>query len=397
MRSLLLCSRPPWPLLGGDRIRTWHLARALADLGKVGVVATRSPLESAGDIAEGLPFVEPITLVPLTASAPRRVLGAVRSGACLQQALYDAPEAREAVVTAIRRFEPDLIVAHLVRTVPWVPEDSPPLLVDVQDALSAQYADARSVPGWRAWAVALERGRIHHAEAEAVGRADAVSFISDQDRRRVAGEAGHVLPAVVDLDAFAPGEPATKPVVGFVGNLSTAANADMVWYLARDIWPLVRRARADAELHVCGVGAGPALRRLEGADGLHYRGPVDDVAETLRGFAVTVCPQRFGSGVQNKVLQSLACGVPSVVTPTVAAALDPGAVAGLLVGASATAFAEAILQLLDDAELRASKGAGGRGYVQAHHAPAVLLEALRRAAEAAQAGGSGTSATSGAG
>ena len=56
-----------------------------------------------------------------------------------------------------------------------------------------------------------------------------------------------------------------------------------------------------------------------------------------------------------------------------------------------------ILQLLDDAELRASKGAGGRGYVQAHHAPAVLLEALRRAAEAAQAGGSGTSATSGAG
>ncbi len=383
MRTLLLCSRPPWPLLGGDRIRTWHLAKALSQLGKVGVVATQSPLESAGDIAEALPFIEPITLVPLTLKAPLRVLGAVSDGSCLQEALYDSPAAHAAVAATIRRFEPDLIVAHLVRTVRWVPPSSPPLLVDVQDALSAQYADARSVKGWRAWAVALERGRIHHAEAAAVARADAVTFISNQDRRRVAGEAGHVLPAVVDLDAFSPGEPARRPAVGFVGNLSTAANADMVWFLVKDIWPQVLRERPDAELQLCGVGAGPAIKRLDRIPGVRYVGPIDDVAATLRGFQLTVCPQRFGSGVQNKVLQSLACGTPAVVTPTVAAALAPEATQGLLAGQGATGVAESILRLLGDAELRAELGAAGRSFVERHHAPQVLVDAVKAAANAA--------------
>ena len=62
MKSLLLCSRPPWPLHGGDRIRTWHLAKALSALGDVSIVAARGQDEDPSAIEEALSFASSVRL-----------------------------------------------------------------------------------------------------------------------------------------------------------------------------------------------------------------------------------------------------------------------------------------------------------------------------------------------
>ena len=382
VRTLLLCSRPPWPRIGGDRVRTFHLARALAGLGPVGVVTLVPRGEDRDAIRAGLPFVERCWL-PGRRLAPEllRSCRALADGAALQSRLYAAPEARLAVLQAIESFQPDVIVAHLVRTVAWVPKDSPPLVIDVQDALSHHYATARRFgAGWRSLAMAVERGRIDRAEQAAVDRADGLSFISERDRDHVVrGRPGAppvaIARAVVDPGRFVCDGVAPEPdTIGFLGNLATAPNRDMVIHFARRLLPRIRRDRPNARLRVIGVRAGSQVRRLARLPGVSLVGRVDDVAPELARCWVTVCPQRFGSGVQNKVLEALAAGAPAVISPTAAASLGPRSAAGVVVAPPDVAFAHAVSHLLADPTRRNHLSAAGRRFTAEVHGPQVALD-----------------------
>ncbi|MCP4868918.1 MAG: glycosyltransferase [Proteobacteria bacterium] len=389
VRTLLLCSRPPWPLRGGDRVRTWHLARALSTIGPVGVVALRGTDEDPAAIRAGAPFVTDWWLPALRKpEAALRSAGALLEDRPLQQAIYDAPEARAAVREAIAGGV-DVIVAHLVRTVPWVPDDSPPLVVDVQDALSVQYEASRGKGrGWRGLAMAVERGRIGKAEAAALARADLTAFICGRDRDAVVNGSGApttIAPPIVDLETFRPRD--VEPdagVIGFLGNLRSASNRDMAVHMARKILPLVRSARPEATLRIMGIEAGADVRALAKLPGVTVVGPVEDAADALARCFVTVCPLRFGSGVQNKVLESLAVGTPAVLTPEAAGAIGPRAGDAIAVGKLDRSFAMAIVELLANPQDRARRSAAGRAFVQAVHspeaAPAEFLAAVKELA-----------------
>jgi len=377
VRTLLLCSRPPWPRRGGDRVRTFALARGLAGLGPIAIVALVPAGEAPEAVKAGLPFVERWWL-PTARRGPAtlRSAAAVAGRRPLQQALYDAPVARAAVAEAIATFEPDVIVAHLVRTVPWLPASGPPVVIDVQDALSEQYRQSRArARGWRRLAFAVERRRIGEAEQAALRRADLVSYITPRDRRLVDPEGSTpsvITRAVIDVERFAAVPRAPEPgVIGFMGNLHTGPNRDMAIHFARRVLPLVRSARPEATLHLFGIDAPPDVRGLARLPGVHFVGPVDDAATTLARCALTVCPQRFGSGVQNKVLESLAVGTPAVVTPTVAEALGPEAAAAVAQGELDRGFAMRVVELLANPEQAARLGEAGRRFVAAVHAPDV--------------------------
>ncbi len=385
MRSLLLCSRPPWPLTGGDRLRAWHLARALSTLGPVDLVATRSADEDPAAVAEGLPFVDRLRLPVLSrGGATLRTLRAAVDGSLLQQALYADPLARAA--TAELAADADVVVCHLVRTVPWLPRSRPPVLVDIQDALSAQYAGAVGrARGWRGAAARVEARRIGAAEQHAVRTADAVSFISARDRDLVLGERSHragiVAGAAVDLRPVpAAGE---RGGVVFAGNLRTASNRAMAEQLALRVWPIVRSVHRSAELRIVGVEASEAVRALGRRPGVSFVGPVDDMDHALASAVATACPLEFGSGVQNKVLESLAMETPVVLTPPAAAALGTsgGAGTGMSVARLRRPFAERLVRLLGEPGRAAEMGRDGRAWVAARHSPeaalAPFVEAVR--------------------
>jgi glycosyltransferase involved in cell wall biosynthesis len=80
-----------------------------------------------------------------------------------------------------------------------------------------------------------------------------------------------------------------------------------------------------------------------------------------------VAPVTYGAGIQNKVLEALACGTPVVASPQAVSALDVRPGEHLLVEDGAEAFAQAVLGLLGNAGLRARLGSAGRRYVETHH------------------------------
>ncbi|MCO4768843.1 MAG: glycosyltransferase [Deltaproteobacteria bacterium] len=388
-RILFLATRAPWPPIGGDRLRTYQLCRALAGRGHLTIVCLGDPAEQSS-LERGLPFASSIRVVPLRRPAAAwRVGRALLSDAPMQQALYASPAARAAVAEECART--DVVVAHLLRTLPWLPALHPPLVLCLQDALAAQAKEASRAPGlsggWRRAALTVERPRLAQAEIAGAAQAQRVTAITERDRDELiaGGVPAHKLVVVharVERVADTPSTPEPGRIV-FFGNLRTASNRDMARWLAQRVIPMVRTQERDAALHIYGVDAPPEVRRLDALAGVHVHGEVDDMSVEVARAWVTACPLRFGSGVQNKVLESLAVGTPVVATPRVLQTLHPDAAAAMDTGTHERSLAVALVELLRDRARRDSLGAAGIAFVRRHHGEEVfspLLDAVSQLA-----------------
>jgi glycosyltransferase involved in cell wall biosynthesis len=119
-----------------------------------------------------------------------------------------------------------------------------------------------------------------------------------------------------------------------------------LWF-ADKVWPLVRTQRPDAKFLVIGATPTAAIRRLASAEsGIEVTGSVPEVTPHLAKCAVAVAPIHVARGLQNKVLESLSLGLPTVVTSAVAEGLPAVTLTGCRVADEAGAFARHVVELL---------------------------------------------------
>jgi glycosyltransferase involved in cell wall biosynthesis len=112
-------------------------------------------------------------------------------------------------------------------------------------------------------------------------------------------------------------------------------------------------------------------------------GTVPDLRPYLQKATVAVAPLLYGAGIQNKVLEAMACGTPVVASAQAAAALAVEHNCDLLLAADTETFATAVLRLFANPHEGKELGTRGRLYVEANHAwhmSAQQLEAVYHAA-----------------
>jgi glycosyltransferase involved in cell wall biosynthesis len=188
-----------------------------------------------------------------------------------------------------------------------------------------------------------------------------------------------VLTNGVDLGYFSPAaEPREPYSVVITGKMSYHANVTAVLHLARHIMPFVWGERPQVRLYVVGANPSRQIRRLaeEFPTWVEITGTVPDVRPYLRRASVAVTPVLYGAGIQNKVLEAMACGTPVVSTPQAVTALEVAQGEELLVAQEPREFAQGVLRLLDDRELAARLGAAGRRYVEKNHNWGAVAERL---------------------
>jgi len=179
-----------------------------------------------------------------------------------------------------------------------------------------------------------------------------------------------VLPNGVDLEYFTPGTDARQPeTVVFSGKMSYHANITAALYLANQVMPLVWAQRPGVRLIIAGSQPSPAIRKLTETHRPHVEvtGYLSDLRTPLRQATVAVAPLLYGAGIQNKVLEAMACATPVVASARAVSALQAQPGQDCLVANSPQTFAEAILALLHDPALREQVGVAGRRYVERHH------------------------------
>jgi glycosyltransferase involved in cell wall biosynthesis len=141
-----------------------------------------------------------------------------------------------------------------------------------------------------------------------------------------------------------------------------------------EVLPLLRDRRPSIKLLIVGADPSPAVRRLGELPGVTVTGSVPQVQPYVLRSALSVTPLHIARGTQNKMLESMAMGVPVVSSRIAAGGVDAVAGEHLLIATSPTEYRDAILRILDDPVERARLAVAGRARVLSHHAwPSSML------------------------
>jgi len=217
--------------------------------------------------------------------------------------------------------------------------------------------------------------------------ADAVLVCSEQERETLLGACpgarvlvvGHVVrpdPSPAPFDA--------RSGLLFLGSFAHSANVDAMRYFVAEVLPAVRRADPGIDLAIVGLDPQGDVTPLAGP-GVSVTGWVGDLDAEFARARVFVAPLRWGAGIKIKVLDSLARGVPAVVTPVAAEGLHLVDGDSALVAAEPGAFAAAVVRLHEERELWERVAAGGRAVLQRRFSveamDATLSAAVRTATE----------------
>lgn len=230
--------------------------------------------------------------------------------------------------------------------------------------------------------------------ALALRHQDQQSPQASEAHSRTLDEKVSVLPNGVDLTYFAPApesdahqESAARIV--FSGKMSYHANITAALHLVQEIMPHVWSKRPDAEVWIVGKDPTPEIRALatdatpastsstpvaatageitQPKGRVVVTGSVADIRPYLHQATVAAAPIVYGAGIQNKVLEAMACGIPVVASKQAASALAVTNGRELLVAEDAVAFADAIVFLLNNPQYCKEFSRLGRAYVEQKH------------------------------
>jgi O-antigen biosynthesis protein len=151
----------------------------------------------------------------------------------------------------------------------------------------------------------------------------------------------------------------------FIGGFQHPPNADAVLYFVREILPRIRSRLPDVLFQVIGPDAPPEVVQLASPN-IEVLGYVPDVKPMFHRARVSVAPLRFGAGVKGKVNQSMALGLPTVVTTIAAEGMYLVHEHNAMIADDADGFADAVVRLHTSRELWQRLSAQGLECVKEH-------------------------------
>jgi sugar transferase (PEP-CTERM/EpsH1 system associated) len=372
LRVLFLTHRLPYAPNRGDRVRAYHLVREIARWATIDLVSLVHDDEEASHADDLKPLVKSINIarVPKLWNMVRAAV-ALPGATPTTHALLDAPGFGAAVDQLAAGEKPDVVLSFCTGIGPAAFRSSlagVPVVLDMVDVDSRKWAALAATAAFpKSYIYTREARTLRAFEATMVRRCAATLVVNDRERDELAtiapGAAVAVIENGVDIDSLRPpGAPAGKPLVTFCGVMNYAPNVEGVVWLAREIWPLIQRARPDAELRIVGASPAPAVQGLaDPARKIVVTGAVPDVRPYLWESAVSVAPLKTSRGLQNKVLEALAAGLPAVVTTAVMAGLPPSIQPACEVSDTAEGFADAVVRWLNEPAAAARTAALGSG------------------------------------
>lgn len=373
MRILFLSQRVPYPPNRGDKITTWRIVERFARDHEVTVVAFAHDDEDrrAAEVLEAEKGVRTIT-VPLDVSRKKLTsLPLLLTGKALTLGVYGSRELqrvvdRELGTTDMAYAYSSSMGAFVVgRGTPWVMH-----FAELDSDKWRQYAEQHRFPMSAVYR--REWRTLRGFERRVAGDALTNVFCTPLEQRifekELPGFPSTVVRNGVALDHYSPRPEAAEPGhVVFCGVMDYYPNVDGCVWFADEILPRVRERVPSARFTIVGSKPAPEVIALGRREGIEVTGFVDDPRDVLERGAVSVAPLRVARGIQNKVLEALAMGLPTVGTTSATQGVEGTPGRDYLVADEPEAFAERVIELLNDAEEARALGARGRAFVESSY------------------------------
>ena len=377
MKVLVALSRFPWPLEKGDKLRAYYQIKGLSQDHEVHLVCLSEHAISQAD-RDALGFCKSIKVI--RHGRFRRIgnlLKAVFSSTPFQVHYFHSPEMKNALVEVIDREKIDAVFVQLIRLGLNLPNSiatgkGPGWFLDYMDCFSIGMENRIEKSKWPVRTVVkMEANRLKSYEKQIAARFDGYSMISERDAAGldpILREEVRILPNGVGDHFFEiPANPPTKRYdLIFFGNMGYQPNVESAKYLVEEVVPALKTEGVDPQL--CIAGARPAKSiQAYANDKIEVTGFVDDIKEYVLAARLAIAPVIGGQGLQNKLIESMALGIPTLTTPHAHQAVGAESGKEIIVCKDAKAFAVAIKELLADPEKAEAIGQAGKRFVEENY------------------------------
>lgn len=384
LRLLVLTPRFPYPLYGGDVLRIYRLCESLSQHFRLTLLSIcQSPAEMNTELPSDSPFSEVHRVLLPKWRSYANALKALASGQSMQTAYYTSAAFRRTV----QHLAPDhdVMLCHLARTAPYARGFDGIKVLELTDYIPLTYARSNAINGkglsLRRLIYTLEQDRVDRAQNALAPDFDLISFVSDVDRAMFLESSGMDSGRVATFGngvnlrerPFTPRREGKS--IGFIGTLKAMPNADAVAHFVTQVLPLIHRVDPDVRFKAAGAVDEGFRAKYEGSH-VEFTGPVPDLAQAVSDCAVGVCPVRMGAGVQNKMLDYMALGMPAVTTRIGAEGLEGQDGDAFMVADDPQQMADAILALLADAPRREQLAHRARALMESRYSWAGRLAEL---------------------
>ncbi len=377
MRILALASWFPYPPDNGARMRTHNLLCYLAQRHEIVLLSFVRDMPSAGHIDAVRSYCQEVRTVPFRYYRPNRLKALAGLFQSLPRDVFDtySPEMETLVRKELAEGGFDVVLAFAlgpsggtaiyvqeIEGIPRVIEDLEISIIKDRIAIQPRwYQRARLRLTW--W-------KLRNYIARLLNSVDGCTVVSEKERDNLLDilpdyEPLEVISNSVDLPLydgdFGPTEPES---LVFSGALTYKANFWAVEFFLVEVWPGVKAQCPGVKLYVTGRADGVPVNNLPLQDGVIFTGYLDDVRPRIACSSVCVVPMTVGGGTRLKILEAMALGTPVVSTSKGAEGLDVVHGQDIIIADDPGDFAQAVLSLLQDKDLRAKLAANGRRLVE---------------------------------
>ncbi len=372
MRILFLASRFPWPPDRGDRVMAFNVLQKLSaghEITLVSFTDGREPPEALEQMSRYCARIETVRLprwrswLQAWAGLPLPVPS--------QVSFYRSHRMHALVRRLVKTGGFDVVLAQLIRMAPFVADvEHPARVLWLVDSLGlALERSMRFAPGWKRPGMRWERWRLNRYTlrmSRSFRESWAISPSDVADLRSIGCPRVELLAHSVDERLFdVERRTGLPPRIVFLGNLSVPHNVDAALFAAREVWPAIRATFPDARFLLAGADPVPAVyEAAAAAPGVEVTGPLPDLRDMWASADVMLAPLRFSTGVQTKVLEAMAAGVPVVTTPPVAEAIGARDGELVLTAKDAAGLADAVAATLRDRDAAARRAERAREHVR---------------------------------
>lgn len=371
-KLLILTPRYPYPVIGGDKLRIYELCRQLSKSYRLTLLSLcETQAECDAPAPNDGVFSDTIRVYLPRWRSMLNTLYALPKRLPLQIAYYSSTKFR----TEIERLLPkhDGVLSHLIRTGHYVRNIKKPSLLEMTDAIGLNYQRANQLQGkqgLKQWIFKLESRRLDAYEKAVAQKFDLVTLVSSVDEEHLFGKTPPLNSLVctngINLDDFPYTPNRSGKTICFIGNMRTAQNLDACLYFSEEVLPLLNQ-QAEYQFRI--IGSIPEKERPQFAkfSNVELTGRVDSISEAAQDAFCAVCPMRIGAGVQNKVLEYMALGLPTVSTTLGNEGLGSKPGKELLVADTPQAISEAIQELVANPSTTLEIAKNARSYVERNH------------------------------
>lgn len=365
-KIVIITSRFPYPLEKGDKLRAYHQIKQLAKHFEIHLISTSETKVKPKDIEQLRPFCASIKVFRI--GIIQKHIGTIKALLGIRPAqvgYFYQYSIHKKINKILNTLKPDHIYCQLIRASEYVKNyHDCPKTIDYMDALSKgmerRSLNARFI---KKLFFEIEFMRLAKYENSIFEYFEHHTIISDQDRRYILHKNANkieVVPNGVDESFLKKREETTKTVdLVFTGNMSYPPNVTAAQFIVNEILPLLPDS-----IRVKIAGSSPAKDVLNLASSrIHVTGYVDDIQEAYCSAELFVAPMFLGTGLQNKLLEAMALGVPCITTSMANNALGAEPEKEILIADNAEAFAHQIQRLQENPELKKELIDNGRAFI----------------------------------